>query len=273
MQQRATPSPCRRANRRAWLALVLLGVAVALLAALGYWQLDRADQRRLIAQSIDAGRRLPPLALAAATPVQALQPWRAAHARGYWRNDLTVLLDNRNHRGRPGFWVATPLEQPDGSAVLVLRGWLAREFDVAPAIPPGAAGLQVVTGELTSHIPRLFELPSLRTNPANTTRLPPDWPASVVTNTIPRVQNLSLDSLARATGLDFIPTVLLQTAPVDQYDDMLIRDWPQPSIDANQNIGYAVQWFAFAVIAGAAWLLVLRRLVRPLRCRLGRRGT
>jgi len=256
-----TPSATARSShpsgRRAWLALILLGVAVVILAALGRWQLQRADERRAIAHAIDAGRRLPPLTLSGTTPADALQPWRAAQARGHWRHDLTVLIENRNLHGRPGFWVATPLQQEDGAAVLVLRGWLARPFEVAPLVPAGMPGEQHITGELASHVPRLYELPSLRANA--TAGLPPDWPAIGAGQGIPRVQNLPLDTLANATGLRLIPTVLMQTAPSSEGEDSLIRDWPQPSTDADKNIAYALQWFAFAAMAATAWAVVLLR--------------
>jgi len=257
--------PHRPAARRTWLALILLAVATAVLARLGLWQLTRADERRAIAHAIEAGRRLPPLTLSAATPADALQPWRGAQARGHWRNDLSVLIENRNLNGRPGLWVATPLQQQDGTAVLILRGWLARPFDADPIVPAGAPGEQRIAGELARHVPRLYELPSLRAAPAATSALPPDWPEAAVAS-IPRVQNLPLDALASATGLNFLPAVLMQTASVEQHEDTLTRAWPQPSLDADKNIGYALQWFAFAAIATGAWGVVLVRVLR-------RRGT
>ncbi|MFQ6689938.1 SURF1 family protein, partial [Bordetella pertussis] len=56
-----------------------------------------------------------------------------------------------------------------------------------------------------------------------------------------------------------LPTVLMQTG---EHNDGLARDWPQPSVDYNQNIGYAMQWFAFAGIAAIAWLVVAARAWR-----------
>jgi len=242
--------------RRPLAALLLLALAVAGLTSLGYWQLQRAEERRAIHAAIETGRSQPPISLSAATPAQALRPWQAASAQGVWRNDLTVLVDNRNLGGRPGLWVATPLQRDDGVAVLVLRGWLPRPFgDVT--VPQGASGTQRVLGELASRVPRLFELPG------QIAGLPEGWPGQG--SAVPRVQNLDIAALARATGLDFIPVVLLQTQVAPAQDDGLQRDWPQPSVDADQNIGYAIQWFSFAAIAATAWLAVLWRMLR--RCR------
>jgi len=59
--------------------------------------------------------------------------------------------------------------------------------------------------------------------------------------------------LKTATGLNFIPIVLLQK---DVNDDGLSRSWPQPSLDSDKNQGYALQWFGFATIALIAWMVI-----------------
>ena len=75
----------------------------------------------------------------------------------------------------------------------------------------------------------------------------------------------SVDDYARATGLNLLPTVLSQGG---QVDDGLVRDWPQPSVDFQQNTSYAVQWFAFGAIAAIAWLVVLGGAIRRRRQRV-----
>jgi len=239
-------------------ALLLLAAAVAILASLGRWQLQRADERRAILAAIEAGRTQPPLTLAPGTPAAELAAWRPARAQGQWQDDLSVLLENRNQGGRPGYWLATPLvlDAARHQAVLVLRGWLPRHADGrSPQLPAVPAGPQSVTGELAPRVPRLFELWSLGASRAS---LPASLPAGVMP---PVVQNLDLSDYARATGLTLLPVVLMQT----QGDDALVRDWPQPSVDYNQNLGYALQWFSFAGIAAIAWLVVAARAWRRAR--------
>lgn len=236
-------------SRRVIAALILLALVVAATVSLGRWQLQRADERRAVAAAIEAGRVQPPLALSAGMAAEQLQPWRPARASGAWRHDLTVLLDNRNQDGRPGFWVATPLmlDAERDDAVLVLRGWLARPLgDTRMPDLPAPSGRLTVDGELATHVPRLFELNR------DAGRLPAGWPQGG-NATPPRVQNLALPDLAAATGLHLVPAVLMQTGG---NDDGLLREWPQPSIDADKNMGYALQWFGFATIAGIAWLVV-----------------
>ncbi len=248
---------------RTLLALLLLGSLALVCISLGNWQLDRAAQRIAIKEAIDLGRGSPPLRLAPDTPAGDLTPWRPASAQGTWQHDLTVLLENRNHHGRPGYWVATPLILADtrDTAVLVLRGWLPRPASIEQPLPPIAApgGEQTVNGELLARVPRLFELSSA-------TQLPASLPSA--TQPLPRVQNLALDDYAAATGLKFIPVVLAQTTDAVPGRDgagsgtALLREWPEPSLDADKNKGYALQWFGFATIAIVACLVILWRALR-----------
>lgn len=247
--------------RRIFVALVLLGIAVAVLASLGAWQLRRADERRAIAASIEAGRAQPPLVLTPETPVDALAAWRPAQANGHWLNQYSVLLDNRNQDGKPGYWLATPLllDASRQQAVLVLRGWLPRVLTrqpetPAPRLPDTPSGPQSIIGELSPHVPRLFEIWSL--GGASQGQLPASLP--LADGSVPQVQNLDLPAYAQATGLRLLPTVLMQTRGADT----LVRDWPQPSVDYHQNRGYALQWFAFAAIAAVAWVVVAWRGLR-----------
>jgi cytochrome oxidase assembly protein ShyY1 len=244
--------------------LILLGVLVAAFVSLGNWQLRRADERHAISQAIDAGRQHIPLHLNANTPDSEFINWRKISASGTWLNSFTVLLENRNFKGMPGYWVATPLliDASTHTAVLVLRGWLARPLGPGQTLPPIPApeGTHTLSGELVDRVPRLFELWSFNHSTAD--RLPAKLP--LPGTTLPQIQNLDLHAYAQSTGLKLLPTVVEQTS--DDRDG-LGREWPQPSLDADKNIGYAMQWFTFAAIAGIAWLVTavgaLRRRKTP----------
>jgi cytochrome oxidase assembly protein ShyY1 len=235
---------------------------IAVFIPLGNWQLRRAEQRKSTMHAIEAGERSAPLSLAADVPAAALKDWRPATARGVWLDKFTVLL-NRNSKGRPGYWAATPLliDARTDTAVLVLRGWLPFVgAGKTPKVASPAPGPQDVAGTLVSRVPRLFELWTF--SGASQDKLPARFPAP--DGALPQVQNLDLGRYARATGLRFVPAVLEQTSP---GRDGLVRDWPRPSIDYARNNGYALQWFSFAAIAAGAWLVVAWRALRRWRAR------
>lgn len=247
------------------LTLVLLAGTAAICVALGNWQLRRAAERETAAKVIKAGRMAAPIQLTTATDQSELTPWRRATAHGTWLNDFTVLLDNRNFKGKAGYWVATPLliDPSTHTALLVLRGWLPRPLMPGTTLPPlaGPEGEQTIQGQITSRVPRLFELWSF--SKTSVDALPPHLPSP--DKQPPKVQNLALKDLSRTTGLKLLPVVLEQTATVDPATPgarPFVQEWPLPVTNSERNHGYALQWFSFAGIAGIAALILLWRALR-----------
>ncbi|TSH93332.1 SURF1 family protein [Verticiella sediminum] len=241
---------------RLWLALVALLAIAAVCLLAGRWQLSRSAEKTALADAMASAAAQAPLALTPAVAQGTLGAWRPATAAGAWQPGYTVLLDNRNHDGAPGRWVATPLclglpDAPDPAegeavdcdrAVLVLRGWQPRERPgEAPALPPPPVPGAPVEGRLLEHVPRLFELSALTPGePA------PAAPIVWEDERAPVLQNLTVAALADATGLPLLPMVLEQR---NDTGDGLLRDWPSPVVDVAKHKGYALQWFAFAAIA------------------------
>jgi cytochrome oxidase assembly protein ShyY1 len=126
--------------------------------------------------------------------------------------------------------------------------------------------LQTIQGELVQRVPKLFELWSSnkasRLSFAKSTTSSDNQTATsaqLETGSLPRVQNLSLAELSEQSGLNLLPVVLMQTS---HANDGLIRVWPEPSVDADKNLGYATQWFGFAAICLFALLVFAWRLKR-----------
>ena len=253
-------------NRLTWIALILLGVVAMVCVMLGRWQLERAEQRREVAAILEAGRRAPPVSLVPNIADSELRAWRPAQAKGRWRSEWSVLLDNRNLEGRPGLWLAMPLMLDKDTAVLVLRGWFERPIANRLVTNIPTTNLPVkIEGELAVRVPRLFELWTSEANAV--VNLPKGWTGTIQPRSsevdpelLPRLQNLDLAIYAQITGIKFLPTVLMQTAGGDS--DGLKRVWPEPSVDADKNVGYAMQWFGFAGIVLIAFLVVVWRRLR-----------
>jgi len=233
--------------------LIVLLAALALAAAtarLGVWQLDRAAQKTTLQAAIDSRRDMAPLAtaeLARTTEEAPAQHHRRIEIEGIWLRDFTVYLDNRQMLGRPGFFVVTPLLLPDGTAVLVQRGWQARDAMertrvVEPATP---AGTVHVSGRIAPPPARLYEF---------------DGAASGAIR-----QNLDLAAFGREFRLNLRPVSLLQLDTSTPTADGLRRKWLQPAADVHKHYGYAFQWFALCALT--IGLYVWFQLLRPRRRR------
>eukprot|EP01137_Pigoraptor_chileana_P015814 Opistho-2@5394 len=104
-----------KARGRFLVVLLAAVLGVALTARLGFWQLDRAAQKRDWQAAVDARGQLPALGNAelATEPAAAeAQLHRRVRLRGEWLADKTVFLDNRPMGSRVGFYVVTPLRLP-----------------------------------------------------------------------------------------------------------------------------------------------------------------
>jgi surfeit locus 1 family protein len=234
-----------------WQRVVVLVAALAmaaLTARLGVWQLDRAAQKTALQSALDSRRSLPPLTvaqLAGTAETAAAQHHRAVDVEGAWLPQFTVFLDNRQMNGRPGFYVLTPLQLADGSAVLVQRGWTPRDLQDRSRVaqPPTPSGPVVVSGRIAPPPARLYDLGE-------------DAPG-------PIRQNLDLDSFALQTRLALRPLTIVQEDRAGAIADGLQRDWSQPAANVHKHYGYAFQWFALCalVIGLYAWF----QLIRPRR--------
>src|SRR5690606_30480348 len=129
---------------RAGVAGTVLALAVALVCArLGIWQLDRLEQRRQLNAVMEERLAGATIALADVPRDTTGLLYRTVESEGRYDVARSIVLRGRAHEGMPGVHVLTPLRLPDGSAVLVNRGWVpsadAATVDL-DALPPPASG-------------------------------------------------------------------------------------------------------------------------------------
>jgi surfeit locus 1 family protein len=141
--------------------------------------------------------------------------------------------DNRTQHGLAGFVVVTPLLVAPGDAVLVERGWAARDRTDRTRLPdaPVAEGnVRIEARIATWPTPRLALSSAVEQGPIR--------------------QNLDPTQLEREVGMTLRPLSLLQlSAP--EVSDALQRDWPEPPQDVWKHQGYALQWFALSALIAA----------------------
>jgi surfeit locus 1 family protein len=204
-------------------------IAFALLtAALGVWQLERAQVKEKLQAQYDRRAADAPIALGASLADPNAVIARRVTARGEYVERYTILLDNRTHRGRAGYHVVSPLRIGAGDMhVLVNRGWVA-------------------AGRTREELPAIAALPGERTIDGIAT-VPPVEPFALALDVaVGKVwQQLDLERYRAWSGLAIQPIVIQQT---DESGDGLLRAWSRPDAGADRNRAYAVQWFAMAVL-------------------------
>jgi cytochrome oxidase assembly protein ShyY1 len=212
----------------ATLILVLLGIA------LGNWQTRRAEEKTALQQRLDQGMAASPQTLDGSPVDPARLEYHRVIVTGEFVPNWPVFLDNRPQAGRAGFILLMPFKIAGSEkTVLVARGWLPRNTAEHDRLPPFTtpAGQLKIEGRAVRQLARVMQLGT---------------PAALQPKAI--VQNTSPAEFAQASGLDLLPVVIEQTGP-SLPGETLIRDWPAPSLDIDRHKGYAVQWYALALMA------------------------
>lgn len=220
-----------------WVPTLLLALPIPLFVALGIWQLDRADEKREQTRLLSERAQLPPFELGSLVEDPEVLRFRVLQARGTYDAEGQILIENRRQNNRTGFHVITPLRIAGAKMlVLVNRGWIPARADGSPPPAPVPDRQAMVTG--MTHIPAP---PALVLHGG--TDAAQDWGT--------RWPYLTVDLYSAATGYPVQPVVILldKDAP-----DGFQRTWPREMPKEGMHIGYAIQWFAFALIALLLWL-------------------
>lgn len=217
-----------------WYWVLLTVALLPVFVSLGFWQWNRGQLRQATWDQFagsDAVAEVVPASQLARMPRYA-----RVQVEGRLDGERQFLLDNLSYQGAPGYQVLTVLTLAEGSHLLVNRGWVPfsgyREQLPEVALPDGASAAgAVLTGRLGS-LP-VAGLASGRMAPA------PEgsWP---------RVASFpAIGQLAEAYGQPLLPVVLLLDA---DSGPGFVRDWQAPGLPPERHIGYAVQWWAFALL-------------------------
>jgi cytochrome oxidase assembly protein ShyY1 len=103
--------------------LVVL-VLLPLLVSLGFWQLGRGEQKRLLLESYAERRAAEPVPLVQLQSAQDAA-FRRVRLHGQFDAEHSFLLDNRTRDGKVGVELLQPfLDQASGLWLLLNRGWL-----------------------------------------------------------------------------------------------------------------------------------------------------
>jgi cytochrome oxidase assembly protein ShyY1 len=219
-------------------ALIVGVLAAALCGRLGFWQLQRLDERRRSNAVIEAN-----LLRAALPPDRWIADsvdYRRAAATGVFDFERQLVIVARSRQGTPGVHVVTPLQLADGSAILVERGFApspdGRSVDLDELAEPDSARVEGVV------LPRVAEPQEV---PASAV-----WPAYVR-----RADPIVLQPLY---PYPLRSRVLRRTTPAIRPSDVL---WTLevPRRSTGPHLSYAVQWFAFATIALVGGVILATR--------------
>jgi surfeit locus 1 family protein len=222
-------------------------VVFPLLLALGFWQLDRADQKQALLESSLEKSSLDPVDLNQESSLrkngQAMM-WRRCLASGRY-SERVFLLDNQVVNGVHGYLVFSPFKLAgSGPWVVVNRGWVpaGNYRDVVPetGIPEEAVTISGIAQQ-----------------PPSAGLFSGGQTEEKMGNGVSRMQSIRLDILENILGQELLSYVIrLEPSSPTGF----VREWAAPGSGRERHLGYAFQWFALAAVLAVIYFSVnLRR--------------
>jgi surfeit locus 1 family protein len=214
---------------RFFLPSILITATFAFLVSLGFWQLDRADEKRGIEASIK---------LANTGSVELIveeeglknKEYYEVRLQGKYLSDKQFIYDNQIVDQVSGYYVLTPYALAGQSkAILINRGfipWNGRRDKLA----------DIVVGEDAREIKVLISKPIKRME-LKPTESGIQFPALI--------QSIDLQDMASLASIDFSSVIGLLDASASNG---FIRKWEPYTGSIEKHIGYAVQWFLMALV-------------------------
>lgn len=246
--------------------LATVGIALFLgFIALGTWQVYRLQWKLDLIDRVErrvhsAPQPLPAMASWPQLDAKALE-YQPSSLQGQWLTNKTVLTQATTALGS-GFWVLTPLQQSDGSQVLVNRGFvpdtLRRDWAGGPQLAAATpAGDVSVTGLLRATEPKGG---FLRDNdPQNQRWFSRDVQAIAQAQGLAQAAPFFIDAGLPDGSADPVGEQKRSSA-----SDLQSQPWPRAGLTqirfVNNHLVYALTWYGLALmVLGAAWLVRKRR--------------
>jgi surfeit locus 1 family protein len=241
-----------------WILTTLLVVlAVGVMARLGFWQLDRLDQRRAFNSRVQAQLDEAPLDLEAALSGGSLvdlisrlpnMEYRSIVVSGEYDHSQEVALRNQVWEHRLGVRILTPL-RINGTDLYILidRGWVPYE-----EFSEGRLGQYAEPGPL--HIEGMIRMSQTRPDIGRRND-PTPGPGG---ERLDALYLANVERIAYQTPYTLLP-VYIQQAPDAAWQGPPYRSLPSLTLTEGSHMGYAIQWFLFAAILGFGYPFFVRK--------------
>jgi surfeit locus 1 family protein len=230
---------------RSWIATTFMALAgAAVCVRLGIWQLDRLAQRQAFNSHVLAMQALPTLELPSTEDLEA-QEYRRVRVRGSFDPERQVVIRNQAHDGQYGYRLLSPLRidgqvgSTDGAAtaVLVDRGWIPAEGNGQPESwrKYDEPGILEVKGVI-----RLGQTDPIFGGVAQPTPVPGELVSTFWVYA-------DVEEIGAQLPYAILP-VYVQSDGTASAGALPIAGTPTLELTEGPHRGYAMQWFAFAVI-------------------------
>ena len=208
---------------------ILITATFAFLVSLGFWQLERADDKRSIEASIKQANTGSVELIKKEEGLQSKEYYEV-RLQGKYLSDKQFIYDNQIVDQVSGYYVLTPYAlEGQSKSILINRGfipWNGRRDKLA----------DIVIGQETREIKVQISKPIKRMELK---------PSEVGIQFPVLIQSIDLQDMADRAKIDFSSVIGLLDASASNG---FIRKWEPYTGSIEKHIGYAVQWFLMALV-------------------------
>jgi surfeit locus 1 family protein len=232
------------------LGTILTIICIPLFIKFGLWQYNKAQLKL----SIQAAYNQAEVGAALDFPLQVIdvEAWnyKKITVTGVYAPKYQFLLDNQVEGNRVGFNVITPLKIDQSSQyVLVNRGWILGK-DTHTELPQfnTPTSQQTLTGQVWVPSKKIFTLENKK--------------PAIGSNLIAAVwQHMDMELYRRTVPFEVSPIAI--KLDVNSDAGGFVRNWQVPPERIATHIGYAYQWFGFALATLLIYLYMSVKIVKP----------
>ncbi len=225
-------------DRKHPLDYLLFFLVLTALLGLGVWQLVRGLEKLSISRMSESIKSAPLVLTEPPVDWQEVN-YQLVTIAGKWLPEVTMLLENRQYQGRPGFEVLTPFKLAEShSAILVNRGWQEK-------ITAGSSEIEISAPDSDGLVTGQLYLPEKGFTLGPTYSGEVEWPLHVL--------YYDFQALSDASKLNLVPAVVVLP---EGNPNSFKRIWQPATISPARHFGYVAQWWGLAVtliIFGLIW--------------------
>lgn len=232
-------------------------IVMAICIKLGFWQYNKAQAKLARQQQLQTGLDTAPVGLPAA--IEDAEAWRYKRVKfsGTYASQYQILLDNKVNDAVVGYHVLTPvrLQGENAQYVLVNRGWVAGNLNRELPEVATPEGEQDVEGAIFIPLAKFFTLESpaakdgkLKDGQLKDGRWKEVW------------QHIDMQRYAESVPFEIKPYVV--RLGMESTVGGFSRNWPEPASRVTVHLGYAYQWFGFALTLFVIYIVLNLKKVK-----------
>lgn len=212
-----------------WVMIFLTIIAVSFFTRLGYWQIQRAQEKQKAIADYSTMAQSSKIVLKDIK--QKVAQYQPIQARGTFLSQI-FFLDNQHQNHEFGFDVIIPLEQEDGSVVLVDLGWVRAQTRDRSSLPNIDIPKGVIDINGNAYFPskKGFVLGE---------------PLEKISENLAIVENQDVKIFSKFLHKSVYPFIIRES---ENSNAQFVRNWQVVSMPPVRHYGYAFQWFAIAVV-------------------------